>query len=136
MYTALDKCVMPALLRCLNRRPCHCDDTGMSTRNNSPSLSATYSRYNECTFGPRASKRFPLCSVHPPDGKPTWMLSLPNCPTEISGRESSSTCRTLRSTNVEPPARLSSTVSIPIMSQCCEFPTRTELECQVVYCRN
>ena len=66
MYPALDRCVMPALLRCPSR-PCHKDDTEISTKNKPPSLSVTYKGYNECTFGPLASRRFPLWSVHPPD---------------------------------------------------------------------
>ena len=49
MYPSLDKCVMPALLRC-SSRPCHNDDTGMSTKNKPPSLRVTYKGYNECTF--------------------------------------------------------------------------------------
>ena len=56
--------------------------------------------------------------------------------TEINGLESSGTCRTLCSTRVEPPGRLSYTVPIPIIAQCCEFPTRTESECRSEYCRN
>ena len=135
MYLALDMCVMPTLLRCLSR-PCHSDDTGISTMNKSPSLSVTYNGYNECTFGPRASRRFPLWSVHPPDEKLARMRSSSSCSTEINGLESSGTCQTLCSTSVEPPGRLSSTVLIPMMTQCCEFPTRTESECQAEYCRN
>ena len=108
---------MPALLRCPSR-PCHNDDTGISTRNRSPSLSVTYKGYNECTFGPRASMRFPLWSVHPPDENPAWMLSSSSCPIEINGVESSGMCQTLCSTIVEPPRRLSSTVPIPL-----EMPT-------------
>ena len=80
--SGLDKCMIPALLRCPSR-PCHSDDTGMSTKNKSPSLSVTYNGYNECTFGPRASRRFPLWSVHPPDENPTRMPSLSSCPTKI-----------------------------------------------------
>ena len=41
---------MLALLRCVSR-PCHKDDTGISTKNKSPSLSVTYKGYKECTFG-------------------------------------------------------------------------------------
>ena len=41
MYSALDKCMMSALLRCPSH-PCYIDDMGMSTRNKSPSLSVTY----------------------------------------------------------------------------------------------
>ena len=135
MYSALDKCVMSALLRCLSHT-CHRDDTGISTWNKSPSLSVTYNGYNECTFGPRASMRFPLWSVHIADENSTRMSSLSSCPTKINGHESSGTCRTLCSTSVEPPARLSSTVLILIMAQCCEFPTRTESECRAEFCRN
>ena len=83
-----------------------------------------------------ASRRFPLWSVHTPDEKPTRMPSSSSCPTEIKGLESSGTCWMLCSTNVEPPGRLSSTVPIPIMAQCCEFLTWTESECQAEYCRN
>ena len=135
MYPALDKCVMLALLRCPSR-PCHNDDTRISTKNKPPSLSVTYKGYNECTFGPRASRRFPLWSVHPPDEKPARMLASSSCPTKINGLESSGTCRTLCSTRVEPPGRLSSTVPIPMIAQCCEFPIRTESECRSEYCRN
>ena len=115
IYPALDKCVMSALLRYLSH-PCHSDDTGMSTKNKSPSLSVTYNGYKECTFGPRASKRFPLWSVHPPNEKPTRMPSSSSSLTEINGLESSGTCQTLCSTSVEPPGRLSSTVPIPMMA--------------------
>ena len=124
MYPALDKCVMLALmcLRCL----CHNDDTGISTRNKSPSLSVTYNGYNECTFVPRASKRFPLWSIHPPKEKPTRMPS----------SSSSGSYKMLCSTNVEPCRSFRSTVLIPIIAQCCEFLTRTELECWDEYYRN
>ena len=135
MYPDRDKCVMPALLRCPSR-PCHKDDTGISTRNKPPSLSVTYKGYCECTFGPRASWRFPLWSVHPPDEKPARMPASSSCPTEINGLESSGTCQTLCSTSVETPGRLSSTLPIPIIAQCCEFPTQTESECRSEYCRN
>ena len=112
MYPALDKCVMSALLMCPSC-PYHNDDTRISTRNKSPSLNVTDNGYNECTFGPQASMRFPLWSVHPLDEMTTRMPS-------------SKTCQTLCSTSVEPPRRLSSIVPILIMAQCCEFPTRTE----------
>ena len=91
MYPALDKSVMPALLRCPSR-PCHKDDTGISTKNRSPSLSVTYRGYKECTFGPRASRRFPLWSVHPPDENPARMPASSSCLTEIKGLDSSGTC--------------------------------------------
>ena len=126
---------MAALLRCPSH-PCHSDDMGILTRNKSPSMSVTYNGYNECTFGPRASRRFPLWSVHPPDENPIRMPSSSSCPTEINGLDSSGTCRTLCSTSVEPPRRLSSTVPILIMVQCCEFLTRTESEYRAEYCRN
>ena len=138
MYSALDKCMMSALLRCPSH-PCYIDDMGMSTRNKSPSLSVTYKGYNECILGPRASRRFPLQNAHPPNEKPTRMLSSSNCPTVIKGLENSGTCLTLYSTSVEPPRRLSSSVCpmpIPIIVQCCEFPTRTKSECRAEYCRN
>ena len=135
MYPSLDRCVMPTLLRC-SSRPCHNDDTGISTRNMSPSLSGTYNEYKECTIGPRASKKFPLWSVHPPYENPTRMPSSSSCPTEIKGLESSGTCQTLCSTSVEPPGRLCSMVPIPIIAHCCEFPTRTESECRAEYSRN
>ena len=138
MYPALDRCVMPALRRCPSR-PCHkdgMDDTGISTKNKPPSLSVTCKGYNEGTFGPQASRRFPLWSVHPPDEKPARMPASSSCPIEINGLESSGTCRTLCSTSVEPPGRLSSMVSIPIIAQCCKFLTRTESECRSKYCRN
>ena len=135
IYTILDKCVMPALLRCPSRL-CHSNDTGISTRNKSPSLSVTYNRYNDSTFGPQISRRFPLWSVHPPDEKPARMPASSSCPTKINGLESSGTCRTLCSTRVEPPGRLSSTVPIPMIAQCCEFPTRTESEFRSEHCRN
>ena len=133
MYPALDKCMITTLLRCLSR-PCHSDDTGISTRNKSPYLSVTYSGYKECTFGPRASRRFPLWSVHLLEEKPTQMPSSSNCPTKINGLKSSGTCRTSCSTSVEPSRRLSSTMPIPIIARCCEFPARTELECLFEYC--
>ena len=133
LMPALDKCMMPALLRCPSR-PCHKDDMRISTRNKPPSLSVT--GYKECTFGPRASRRFPLWSVHPPDEKPAWMPASSSCPTEIKGLESSGTCQTLCSTKVEPPGRLSSTVPILMIAQCCEFPTRTESACRSEYCQN
>ena len=135
MYPALDRCVMPALLRCPSH-PCHKDDTGISTKNKSPSLSVTYKGYKECTFGPLASRRLPLWSVHPPDDNPTRMSASSTCPTEINGLESSGTCWTLCSTSVEPPRRLSSTVPIMIIAQCCEFPIRTKSECRSEYCQN
>ena len=124
MYPALDRCVMPALLRCPSRL-CHSDGMGISTMNNSPSLSETYNGYNECTFGPQASKRFPLWSVHRPHEMSSPMSSSSSCPTEINAIDSSGygTCRMLCSTNVEPARRLSSTVPITMMAQCCKFPT-------------
>ena len=64
------------------------------------------------------------------------MPSSSSCLTEINGLERSGTCRMLCCTSVEPPGRLSSTVPIPMITQCCEFPTRTELECHAEYCRN
>ena len=134
IYSALDKCVIPSLLRCPSRLR-HSDVTGISTKNKSPSLSVTYNRYSECTFAPRASKRFPFWSVHPPDENPARMPSSSSCLAEINGLDSSRTCRTLCSTSIEPPGRLSSTVLIPIMAQCCEFPTRTESECRAEYCQ-
>ena len=71
------------------------DDTGISTKNKSPSLSVTYKGYKECTFGPVASRRFPLWSVHPLDENPAWMPASSSFLTEINGLESSGTCRTL-----------------------------------------
>ena len=106
MYPALDKCVMPTLLRCLSHS-CHSDDMGISTRTKFPSLSVTYSGFNECTFGPLASRRFPLLS------------SSSSCLIEINGLESSGTCQTLCNTNVKPLRRLSSILPIPIISKCC-----------------
>ena len=135
MYPALDKCVMSALLSCPSR-PCHRDDTGISTKNKSPSLSVTYNGYKECTFGPRASKRFPLWSVHPPNRSRHGCRLRQVGVIEINSLESSGTCRTLCSTNVEPPGRLSSTMLIPIIAQCCGFPTRTKSEFRAKYCRN
>ena len=111
MYPALDKWVMLPLLRC-SSHPCHNDDTRISTRNKSPYLSVIYNGYNECTFGPLTSRKFPLWSVHPPDENLSWMMSLSSCPTEINVLVSSRTCRTLCSTNVETPGRLSSMVPI------------------------
>ena len=129
MYPTLDRCVMPALRSC-SSRPCHSDDTGILTKNKSASLSVTYNGYKECTFGPRASKRFPLWSVHPPDENPTWMSSSSNFPIEINGLESSSTCQTLCSINVEPSGKLSAIVPMPMIAQYCELPTRNESECR------
>ena len=78
-----------------------------------------------------------ICGVSTlPDEKPTWMPSSSSYRTEINGLESSRTCRTLCSTNVELPGRLSSTVPISIIAECCEFPTRIESACQFEYCRN
>ena len=102
----------------------------MSTRNKSPSLSVTYSGYNECTLGPRASRRFPLWGVHPLDEKPIGMSSSSYCSTEIKGLESSSTCQTLCSINVEPSGKLSAIVPMPMIAQYCELPTRNESECR------
>ena len=130
IYPALDKCVMPDLLRCLSR-PCHNDDIGISTRNKSPSQSVTYNGYNECTFGPRASRRFPLWSVHPPYEKPAWMPSSSCFPKEINGLDSS---RMWCSTSVEPPRRLSSIVPIPTMVQCCKFLSRVLPKFRSVRC--
>ena len=135
MYPDLDRCVMLTLLRCPSC-PCQSDDTGISTRNKSSYLSVTYNGDKECTFGPQASRRFPLWSVPPLDENPARMPASSSCLTEIKGLESSGTCRTLCSTSVEPPRRLSSTVLIPIIAQCCKFPTRTESECRSEYCRN
>ena len=115
MYPALDKCKMSALMR-FPSRPCHNDYTGMSTKNKSPSLSVMYNGYIECTFGPLASKRFPLWSVHPPNEKPTQMSCSSSCPTEINGLESSGACQKLCSTSVEPPGRWSSTMPISIIA--------------------
>ena len=104
----------------------------MSTKNKSPSLSVTYSGYNECNFDPQASRRFPLWSVHPHDEKSTRMPVSSSRPTKINGLVSSGTCRTLWSTKVEPPGRLSSIVPMPMMAQCWELPTRTQSEFWVV----
>ena len=127
MYSALDRCVMSALLRCLGR-PCHNDDRGMSTRNKSPSLSVMHTGYRECTFNPRASRRLPLWSVHPPDEKPTRMTSSSSFPTEINYLESSGTCHTLCFTNVETPGRLRFMISILIIAQCCGLLSRVLLK--------
>ena len=75
-----------------------------------------------------------MWSVHPHEEKAAQMSSSSSCLTEINGRESLGTCRTLCSTSVEPPGRLSSTVLIPIIAQCCEFPTRGKSECRSEYC--
>ena len=108
MLTALDRCVMMALLKWF-------------TKDKSPSLSVTYSGYNECTFDPRASRRFPLWSVYSPEEKPTRMSSSSSCPTKINGLESSTelsglmslgTCMILCSKKLEQPGRLSSILSI------------------------
>ena len=121
------------LARCLSHL-CHSDDTGISTKNKSPSLSVTYNGYKECTFSPRASRRFPLWSVHPPDENPTRMPSSSSYPTQrFNGLESSGT---LCSTAVKAPGRLSSTVPIHSMAQCCKFPTRTESDCWAEFYRN
>ena len=66
MYPALDKCVMPALLRCPSR-PCHNDDIGISTKNKPPSLSVTYKGYNECYLWSSSKQEVP--SVECP---PSW----------------------------------------------------------------
>ena len=72
-------------------------DAGLAevTKNKLPSLSVTYRGYKECTFGPLASRRFPLWSVHPPYENPTQMPASSSCPTEIKGLENSGTCQTL-----------------------------------------
>ena len=49
--------------------------------------------YKECTFGPRASRRFPLWSAHPPDENPPRMPVSSSCPTEIRGLKSLGMCR-------------------------------------------
>jgi hypothetical protein len=110
---------MPVLLRWPSL-PCHRDDTGMSTTKTSPSRSVTYKGYKECILGPRASRRFPLWMLHPPDEKLVRKPASSSCPTEMSDRVSSGTCRTSWSTIVEPPGRLSSTVPMPMNAQCCE----------------
>jgi hypothetical protein len=98
---------MSALLR-WQSLPCHSDDdTRISTRDKSPSLSVTYKGYSKCIFGQRASRRFPLWRLHPPNKKLTRMSASSSCPTKISNLESSGTCRTSWSTIVEPPKRLS-----------------------------
>ena len=86
-------------------------------------LSMTYNGYNECTFGPRASRRFPLWCVHPPNEKSARMPSSSSSLTAISALESSGTCQTLCSTRVEPPRRLRFNIPILIITLCCEFPT-------------
>ena len=57
-----------------------------------------------------------MWSVHPLDEKPARMSSSSNCLNEIKGLESLGTCKTLCSINVEPPGRLSSTMSILIIA--------------------
>ena len=122
--------------------PTHNDQTPKSTttrisiRNTSPSLSMTYNGWKECTFEPRASRIFPLWSVHPPDEKLTRMSSSSSSLAEINGLESSGMCQTLCSTNVEPTRRLSSIVPIPIIDQRYKFSTPTESECRFDYSRN
>ena len=93
MYPALDRYVMPDLLKCPSL-PCHKDDTGRSTKKSLLSLRVTYSGYSECTLGPRARRRFPRWNVHPPKEKLAWMPTSSSCPTEISNRHRSGTWRT------------------------------------------
>ena len=62
-------------------------------------------------------------------GEAIGVPSSSSCPDEMNGVESSGTCQTLCSTNVEPPERLSSTMLIPIIAQCVSF--RLELSWNV-----
>jgi hypothetical protein len=126
---------MPVLLRWPSL-PCHRDDTGMSTTKRAPSRSVTYKGYKECILGPRASRRFPLWMLHPPDEKLVRKQASSSGPTEMSDRVSSGTCRTSWSTILEPPRRLSSTIPMPMTAQCCEFPTRMGSRSQAVYDQN
>jgi hypothetical protein len=126
---------MPVLLRWPSH-PCHRDDTGMSTTKKSPSRSVTYKEYKECILGAQASRRFPLWMLHPLDEKLVRKPTSSSCPTKMSDRVSSGTCRTSWSTIVEPPGRLSSTVPMPMTAKCCEFPTRTGSRVRTVYDRN
>jgi hypothetical protein len=123
---------MPVLLRWPSL-PCHNDDTGMSTTNTSPCRSVTYKGYKKCILRARASTRFPLWMLHPPDEKLVRKPASSSCPTKMSDCVSSETCRTSWSTIVEPPGRLSSMVPVPMTAQCCEFPTRTESRFRAVY---
>ena len=108
---------MSALLR-FPSHPYHNNDTGISTKSKPLCLSVTYKGYKECTFSPRASRRSPLWNVDPPNENPVGIPASSSCLTEIKGLESSGMCRTLCSTSVEPPVRLSSTVPIPFTTLC------------------
>ena len=92
-FRALDRCVMLNLIRCSSIM-CQSDNIGRSTRKRQLFLRATYRRYNECTLEPRASKRFPMWIVHPPDQKSAWMPALSNCPMEMGDCVRSGMCRT------------------------------------------
>ena len=124
MYPALDRCVILDLLKC-PILPCQRDDTGRSTRKSLLSLRVTYNGYNECTFVPRASRRLPRWSDHPPKEKMTRMPASTSCPTKINDLRRSGKWRMSCRTSIEPPRRLSSTDPIPTTAQCWEFPTRT-----------
>jgi hypothetical protein len=105
----------------------------ITTTNKSPSQSVTYKGYNDCILGPRASRRFPLWMLHPPDEKLVRKSVSSSCPSEMSDLVSFGICRTSWSTIVEPPGRLSSTVPMPMTAQCCEFPTLTGSRLRAVY---
>jgi hypothetical protein len=77
-----------------------------------------------------------LWRVHSSDEKLARMPASSSCLTEMSDLESSGTYRTLWSTIVEQPKRLSPTVPMPITTQCCEFLRRKGSKLRAVYCRN
>jgi hypothetical protein len=126
---------MPTLLKWPSL-PCHSDDTGMSMTNKLHSLSVTYRGYNECIFGPRASRRFPLGRLHPLEENMARMHVSSSYPTEISDLESFGTCQISWSTIVEPPGRLNFIVLMLMTAQCCEFPTRIESKLRAIYFQN
>ena len=128
------RCVMPNLLRWPSLL-CHKDDTGISTMNKSPSLSVTYNGYIDCTFGPRLSRRFPLCSVHPLDEKTAWIPTSSSYPIEISDHVSFGTYQTSWRTMLKPPKRFCSVVPMLIITKCWELSTRIKSKFQAVFYR-
>ena len=115
---------MPEMLKWTSR-PCHRDNSAISTKNMSSSQNVMYNGYSECTFCCHASRRFPRWSDHPIEEKSARMSSL-SYPTDISGLVSSRMGRKSYDTKLEPPDRLSSNLPIPTMAQCVENRDRPQ----------